>query len=159
MLAKSSRSSREPGRRDNLRCSVIRLELPASLTYRGVALQVVAATCETIAAEVKRLHRSDGIDFTEQVVSAVGEAFNNTVLHAYQGGTDGRVIIELEIGSNALLIRIIDSGASFDLGAVPDTELEGVRESGMGVFIMRAFMDEVAYEPGPPNVLSLRKLL
>jgi serine/threonine-protein kinase RsbW len=120
---------------------VISLQVPALLTYRDVAMRVVSAACKIFAADSKRLEPRE---FQEQVVSAVGEAFNNTVLHAYRGRSDGRVTIEVEPNGDA---------------AVPIPELEELPESGMGLFIIRSFMDEVVYRSGPPNVLSLRKCL
>jgi serine/threonine-protein kinase RsbW len=69
------------------------------------------------------------------------------------------VTIEVEPKADLLEIRIIDNGTSFDLAAVPTPELDDLPESGMGLFIIRSFMDDVAYRSGPPNVLYLRKCL
>jgi serine/threonine-protein kinase RsbW len=135
---------------------VISLQVPALLTYRDVAMRVVSASCKVFAADAKQLPPQQ---FQEQVVSAVGEAFNNTVLHAYRDRADGRVTIEIEPKGELLEIRIIDSGTSFDLSAVPTPHLDELPESGMGLFIIRSFMDDVAYRSGPPNILYLRKCL
>lgn len=135
---------------------MISLQVPALLTYRDVAMRVVSAACKIFAADSKRLEPKD---FQDQLVSAVGEAFNNTVLHAYRGRSDGRVTIEVEPKGETIEVRIIDTGTSFDLAAVPVPELDELPESGMGLFIIRSFMDDVVYRSGPPNVLSLRKCL
>lgn len=135
---------------------MIKLQVPAELTYRDVALRVVSASCKVFAG---RSAAVEPREFQDQVVSAVGEAFNNTVLHAYRGRPEGRVTIEVELLHEAVEIRIIDEGVAFDLSAVPTPELDELPESGMGLFIMRAFMDDVSYRPGPPNVLRLRKCL
>ena len=37
--------------------------------------------------------------------------------------------------------------------------LDALPESGLGLFIIRSFMDEVKYVPGSPNVLSMTKYL
>ncbi|MGZ3416649.1 MAG: ATP-binding protein [Polyangiales bacterium] len=133
---------------------MISLQVPALLTYRDVAMRVVSASCKIFAMQAKQPQ-----EFQDHVVSALGEAFNNTVIHAYRGRSDGRVTIEIEPQAEMLEIRIIDNGVSFDLSAVPTPELDDLPESGMGLFIIRSFMDEVAYRSGPPNVLSLRKRL
>jgi len=135
---------------------VISLQVPALLTYRDVAMRVVSASCKIFAQNLKS---TDPQKFQEEIVSAAGEAFNNTVLHAYRGRVDGRVTIEVEPKADLLEIRIIDNGTSFDLSAVPTPELDDLPESGMGLFIIRSFMDDVAYRSGPPNVLYLRKCL
>lgn len=133
---------------------MIKLQVPAKLTYRDVALRVISAGCKVFASRVDL-----PVEFQDQVVSAIGEAFNNTVLHAYRGRPEGKVTIEFDPQDKQLEIRIIDDGQSFDLSAVPTPELDELPESGMGLFIMRAFMDEVSYQAGPPNVLYLRKCL
>lgn len=135
---------------------MISLQVPALLTYRDVVLRVVSATCKIIAQD---LEVADWQRLQEEIVSALGEAFNNTVLHAYRGREDGRVTIEVEPKQRTLELRIIDQGTTFDLSAVPTPELAELPESGMGLFIMRAFMDDVAYQAGPPNILYLRKCL
>lgn len=119
-------------------------------------MRVVSAGCKIFASDSKRVTPQQ---FQEEVVSALGEAFNNTVFHAYRGRPDGRVTIEVEPQGDLLEVRIIDEGITFDLSAVPTPDLDELPESGMGLFIIRSFMDDVSYRSGPPNVLSLRKRL
>jgi serine/threonine-protein kinase RsbW len=125
------------------------------LTYRDVAMRVVSASCKIFAMDAKM----GAQPFQEQLVSAFGEAFNNTVLHAYEGRRDGRVTIEIERSDVTVEIRLIDDGESFDLEKVPTPELDELPESGMGLFIIRSFVDDVSYRAGPPNVLRLTKRL
>ncbi|HEX7598493.1 MAG TPA: ATP-binding protein, partial [Polyangia bacterium] len=54
-------------------------------------------------------------------------------------------------------ISMEDFGASFDPAAAPVPELDAMPESGLGIYIMRSFMDEVTYRAGRPNVLILSK--
>ena len=97
----------------------------------------------------------------ERVVSAFGEAFNNLALHGYKGMPDGRIEIEVsstvaEDGGGVLSIRLRDTGRVFgprEHLVPPDAE----PERGMGLFIIRSFIDEVDYEKGPPNVMILKK--
>jgi serine/threonine-protein kinase RsbW len=42
---------------------------------------------------------------------------------------------------------------------VAEPDLDALPESGLGLFIMRSFMDKVIYTAGAPNVLSLTKHL
>lgn len=93
-------------------------------------------------------------------VSAVSEAFNNIVIHGYRDREDlGTVRIEIELGQSAMTVRLVDFGASFDLTRVPIPDLARLPESGLGIFIIKSFMDSVLYEPGQPNVLILSKSL
>jgi serine/threonine-protein kinase RsbW len=100
-------------------------------------------------------------EFEAQVVSAFSEAFNNIVLHGYDGSAPGDIEVEIEPLPDGILIRIADTGTAFDPLDVPPPSLDRLPESGMGVFIIRSFMDAVQYVPGRPperrNVLSLFK--
>jgi anti-sigma regulatory factor (Ser/Thr protein kinase) len=61
--------------------------------------------------------------------------------------------------ADELVVELRDDGASFDLDAVPEPNLPNLPERGMGVFIIRACMDELTYVPGRPNVLRMHKRL
>jgi len=101
-------------------------------------------------------------NFDDKIVSAVGEAFNNIVLHGYSGSQCGEVDIEIEVQKDAVTIRLFDTGKEFDPLSKPEPDLDGLPESQLGVFIMRKFMDDVTYRKGvppSPNVLTLTKRL
>jgi serine/threonine-protein kinase RsbW len=128
---------------------VIHVRIPGSLRYRDLAVRAVAAASKLVGTGDR--------NFDDEVVSAFGEAFNNVAMHAYADRPPGDVEIEIEVGGDYLTIRVKDRGASFCVEDVPDPDLESLPESGMGIYIMRSFMDEVTYRPGDPNVLSMTK--
>jgi len=127
---------------------VIRLMVPSRLEYRDLAIRMVASACKLVPGSRGK--------FSIEVISAFGEALNNVVLHGYAPRT-GDIEIEVELGDDRLTIRLMDYGKSLDLAAVPTPDLESLPESGLGVFIMRSFMDDVSYHAGAPNVLSMTK--
>jgi serine/threonine-protein kinase RsbW len=132
------------------------VEAPGELAYRHVILRVAAAVCKVaMNSACGRRVPVDG--FADQVTSAVGEAFNNIALHSYHDRPSDIVRLRMTIEPGRLHLTIEDYGASFDplTARVPD--LESLPESGLGIFIMRSLMDEVAYQAGRPNVLSLSK--
>jgi serine/threonine-protein kinase RsbW len=137
---------------------VISLRVPATLPHREMAMGVVLSACR-VAAHVRDAAGLPPLEpgLGELVVSAVGEAFNNVVFHAYRGRSPGDVAIEIDITPRGLTVRVVDFGSAFDPTAVPEPELDGLPESGMGLFIMRRCMDAVRYVPGPPNALVLEK--
>ena len=63
-----------------------------TLDHRDVTLRAVSAACKLVT---RRPQGPTWNEFRMQVVSAVGEAFNNIVLHGYEGRDDG--VIEIEI--------------------------------------------------------------
>ena len=72
---------------------------------------------------------------------------------------DPRIKIEIDVTNDALTIRVMDYGKTFDFAAVPKPNLDELPESGLGLFIIHSCMDEVTYVPGSPNVLSMTKYI
>lgn len=135
---------------------MIILKVPGQLEYRELATRVVATAC--------KLARIGGADadvlpeeFTHEAVSAVGEAFNNVVLHGYEGLEPGEVVFEVATSDDRIEIVVKDEGHSFHPDDAPEPDLGMLPESGMGLFIIRAFVDELTYEPGKPNCLRMVK--
>ena len=127
----------------------IRADLPGTLQYRDLVVRLVTSASKLV----------EGADnlFRDQIVSAFSEAFNNIALHAYRGRGDGRVEVAIDYGLDFMTIRMVDSGKAFDPTQVVAPDLAALPESGMGLFIIRSFMDELSYRPGPPNMLSMTK--
>jgi serine/threonine-protein kinase RsbW len=140
--------------------SVIHLRVPGTLRYRDLAVRVVGAACKLVGTpeESSGPVRADN-RWDNEVVSAFGEAFNNAAIHSYDGHRPGDVEIEVDVQPTSITIRLLDYGHSFDLAQVPAPDLDTLPESGLGLFIIRSFMDEVNYIPGSPNVLSMTKFL
>jgi serine/threonine-protein kinase RsbW len=130
--------------------------VPGALKYRDLAIRAVAAACKLVGTNDEGVGRRKG-EFDDQVVSAFGEAFNNAAIHSYRNRAVGDVDIEIELHAAAITIRLLDYGESFNFSGVPAPDLDLMPESGLGLFIIRSFMDEVEYQPGAPNVLSMTK--
>jgi serine/threonine-protein kinase RsbW len=134
---------------------VIGLHVPGALAYRHIALRLVSTACKMA---VESDADAGPEEFEPEVVSAVGEAFNNIALHGYAGRVPEEVRIEVEWDRERLVVTMVDTGNTFDPASVAPPKLEEMPERGMGLFIMTSCMDEVDYQPGPPNVLRLVKL-
>lgn len=135
--------------------AVIRLQLRGILEHRDVALRAVSAACKLVTPDPEG---GAWNDFQIQVVSAVGEAFNNVVLHGYADQEVGTIELRIQTRRGRIQIELRDWGASFDPGAVPAPQLDELPESGLGLYIMQSFMD-IAYRPGRPNILTMVKRL
>jgi serine/threonine-protein kinase RsbW len=153
----------------------IRLSIPGALAYRDVAVRVVGTACRLLkpragtsdsppagAASGGESGRADfaNDEFAMQVVSAFGEAYNNVTIHGYADGPAAghaqRIDLLLRAEDDVLVVEMTDWGKTHDPAsyATPPDELP---ERGMGLFIMRSCMDEIAYVSGPPNTLILKK--
>ena len=143
----------------------IRMQLPGTLAYRDVAVRVVAEACRLVGNgdTPRTVDRTRAYDlsrpFEAAFVSAFAEIFNNIAIHAYGDGAAGLVELELTVDGDSLIVEIRDGGAPFDIAAVPAPALDALPEGGMGIHIARTMLDDVTYEPGPPNRWRLIKSL
>jgi anti-sigma regulatory factor (Ser/Thr protein kinase) len=134
--------------------ALIKIQMLGRLQHRDLVLRSVAAACKLVNPRVDTAWN----DFRTQVVTAVGEAFNNVVLHSYEGQDEGLVEIEIQTRPDHISIELRDWGESFDPDSVPLPDFESLPESGFGIFIIKTLM-EIQYTPGKPNVLTLSKSL
>lgn len=138
---------------------IVKLSVPGSVAFRGRVLDMVERVCRKAID-----HDFEPEVFVHQMVSAVGEAFNNIAIHAYNDTNRDEVEVEVCIDSTSVTATLRDFGIAFrprqpqslDMSRFGELELP---ESGMGMHIMRSFVDEVDYHPGSPNVLQLKKRL
>jgi serine/threonine-protein kinase RsbW len=131
------------------------MQMLGLLEHRDVALRAVSAACKLVT---ERPQQPEWNEFRMHVVSAVGEAFNNIVLHGYAGRDDGVIEMEIRTYPDHITVELRDYGQSFDLDAVAEPDFDCLPESGLGIFIIKAFMS-IRYRPGRPNVLTLSKSL
>jgi serine/threonine-protein kinase RsbW len=136
----------------------IKLSMLGRVQHRDIVLRAVAAACKLVRHNPNQSADAEWNDFRMQVVTAVSEAFNNIVLHAYAGRDDGIIEMNIRTGQNQISIELRDFGDSFDPSKIPEPDLDCLPESGLGMFIIRELMD-VEYRPGSPNVLILSKTL
>ena len=149
--------------------SPIRLTVPGTLHYRPLAVRVVAEAARLVSGSVQRdpedpLSHDVRDPFDTAVVSAFMEIYNNVAIHAYTKHSGaGSIEITLTPTGDQLIIEIKDTGKPFDIAAVTPlpTELdpEALPEGGMGIHIAKTMLDEMTYEPGPPNLWRLSKRL
>lgn len=150
---------------------MIRLTVPGTLRYRALVLRVIASSCRLVRFEEGKLQEASHVltleaDFDAQLVSAVGEAFNNIAIHGYRNREPGSVEVEVLPLKDRIEVCIADYGEAFDPTMTLPLQLSNdpdhLLESGMGLFIINSFSDGVSYRPGSPpdspNVLCLTKL-
>ena len=77
-----------------------------------------------------------------RIETAVVEAINNAVLHAYGGRTGGRVELAVHLSGGTLVVEVADRGPPFSPPPA-SAATPALSESGRGWPIMRAWMDEV----------------
>jgi serine/threonine-protein kinase RsbW len=114
-------------------------------------MEVVLETLiESIAlAEEVGVRFAAAAGFGEDDQYKIGLALHEGVMNAFQYGNQQRrerkIHVIFELLEEKLVIHVVDQGAGFRLEDVPDPrDDENVLEdSGRGVLLMKAFMDEV----------------
>jgi serine/threonine-protein kinase RsbW len=80
----------------------------------------------------------------EQISLAVHETTANAVIHGNQYSAAKKVFVAISVNEDAITIRIGDEGAGLDPETLPDPLApQGLlRQSGRGLYLSRALMDE-----------------
>ena len=92
--------------------------------------------------------------FSEEDVHKLGMAVREGMINAYNYGNrqDRRKKIHLavEFEPEKMVVHVLDEGGGFELHEVPDPLAEEnlLRTSGRGLFLMRAFMDDLIVRRG-----------
>jgi serine/threonine-protein kinase RsbW len=146
----------------------IRLTVPGTLRYRAIAVRVVAEAARLVSRSTQRdpedpLAHDVRDPFDTAVVSAFMEIFNNVAIHAYKRKGGGSIELSITPTDRELVIEVRDHGSPFDIDEVPplpsELDEDSLPEGGMGIHIAKTMLDEMTYEPGPPNLWRLRKRL
>jgi len=92
-----------------------------------------------------------GEEDLDRIGMSVRECMVNAVVHGNRYNSHKKVHLSLSRTPERLTVRIVDQGEGFNPDAVPDP-LEGdnlLRHSGRGIFLMKAFMDDLQVRLGP----------
>ena len=92
-------------------------------------------------------------DTVSHIAMAVREAAVNAVLHGNSYDKMKHITASFETTTDSLIIRIADQGSGLDPESLPDPLAPEniLRGSGRGIFLIRAFMDEVNFRQLHPG--------
>lgn len=92
-------------------------------------------------------------DTVPHIAMAVREAAVNAVLHGNAYDSNKSIKASFETKPDSLVIRIADQGPGLDPEKIPDPLAPEniLRGSGRGIFLIRAFMDEVNFRQLHPG--------
>ncbi len=110
----------------------ISLRIPCNTNYISIARTTAALIASKLDFDIESI---------EDIRIAVSEACNNAIQHSQQNNSYFEIEYILE--KNTFIARIIDSGKGYDENAYQEPDLKELNESGLGIFIMKALMDEV----------------
>jgi serine/threonine-protein kinase RsbW len=134
---------------------------------RTFALHVPSSTenLSMVRDFVKSIGIQAGMDEMEVATleMSVDEACANVIEHAYGSDATKEVSIRVKVDDEAVVIEVIDTGKGFDPASIKQSKLEDLiskkRDGGLGMRLMKSFMDEVHYEriQGVKNELKMVK--
>lgn len=141
----------------------VTLHLPCRYSYlRMIRQSVIDMSARAGMSEFK----------SAQLEMAVDEACANVIEHSYGGEANAMnnpnhpgLRINLMQCNDHIVIEIFDRGKGFDFDGQqvvdPDEYVSNERQRGLGMFIIRKFVDDVTYERGASsgNCLRLTKHL
>jgi serine/threonine-protein kinase RsbW len=92
-------------------------------------------------------------DTVSNIAMAVREAATNAVLHGNAYDPAKQITVSFETNADDLIIRIADQGPGLDPTSLPDPLAPEniLRGSGRGIFLIKAFMDEVHFRQLHPG--------
>ena len=129
---------------------------------KPVVLSLDSALESVDRAEEEVVRFAEEAGFSEEDLQKIGmavrESMVNAVLHGNQYDPAKKARLRAEIANGGLVVTVTDEGAGFDLGGVPDpsTEENLLRNSGRGIFLMRAFMDDLQVRRINPRGTEVR---
>ncbi len=99
-----------------------------------------------------------GEDELHQLSMAVRESMVNAVVHGNRYNARKKVHVSITKDPDRLTVVIADEGDGFDLSNLPDPLAEEnlLRQSGRGLLLIRAFMDEFQVQRGHPRGTEVR---
>ncbi len=106
-------------------------------------------------AEHLAIRAAEEAGFAEDDVHKIGMAVREGVVNAYNYGNcqdcQKKIQLTIELDGGKLVVHVVDEGCGFDLEDVADPLAEEnlLRTSGRGLFLMRAFMDDLVVRRGP----------
>jgi serine/threonine-protein kinase RsbW len=134
----------------------MRIVFSLSLPPDVESVPVVRSLVRSALVELKVEHAC-----VRDVALAVTEACANVISHA--GGTGHEYEVQVELDEASVHIRVIDTGDGFDPEKVEGGPVgdDAFAESGRGILLMRAMMDELEFLPAEEHgtIVHLRKAL
>jgi serine/threonine-protein kinase RsbW len=97
-----------------------------------------------------------------RIAMSVREAAANAVLHGNRFDPAKRVTVSFETTPSCLTIAVRDEGPGLDPATLPDPLAPEnlLKQSGRGIFLIRAFMDEVAFpDVSPGTEITMTKFV
>ena len=112
---------------------LLKFSVPGKPEYVSMVRMAVSCIANNAGIDVEAI---------EDIKVAVSEACTNALCHGTRQAGCYEVFCELEAGR--ISISVVDQAGGYDVNAYRAPELDCPREGGLGIYIIKALMDEVA---------------
>jgi serine/threonine-protein kinase RsbW len=120
-------------------------------------IQNYQVTIPSVLDEIKTVEllaekAADRMQFNEDekdsLAIAVTEAVNNAIIHGNKQDKNKKVFVEFVFEGKKIIVKVKDQGKGFNPNKLSDPIAPEnlLKESGRGIFILKALMDEVKFE-------------
>jgi serine/threonine-protein kinase RsbW len=79
---------------------------------------------------------------------AVTEACANSISHAFENGEPGTIRVVVSLSDDDVRVEVVDDGLGMEEQEIADFSPDELRESGMGLALIRALVDELEIGAG-----------
>ena len=134
---------------------IITLAVPRRTQHLSLVRKVVATSAREVGF---------GADEVDKIELAVDEAVSNAILYA-EPECPRQIVVQVQPGPARFVVVLKDGGPPFPFEEkgriVLDQQLRTSERGGLGIYIIRQFMDEVAYEysAADGNVITMTKVI
>jgi serine/threonine-protein kinase RsbW len=122
----------------------------STFTIKKAKLKHLAEIRRFVDSEVSALNVHPDIIYN--ILLSTSEAITNIILHGYNG-EEGLIEIEVKHEDESVAVYIRDEAPQFDPTQIPTPDLtlplEDRPVGGMGVHLIRQFMDRIIYRESP----------
>ncbi len=104
-----------------------------------------------ISIYLENILKSANIDkeIIEEISIAVDEAATNIIIHSYRNQPNGYIKLNIILEEKKITISLFDKGDTFEPDKIKTpvftTNIDTRKIGGLGIFLMKKFMDEVTF--------------
>ena len=132
----------------------VEVRLPSELGFEKVAMSTASGLAAMMGFSDERI---------EDLKTALAEACINAIEHGNKLDSSLTVGVILSTTDHELEVKVIDDGAgAARIPAIPDLDRKMLGEEearGMGMFLIRALVDEAEWHQGPPGKSFVRLVI
>jgi len=129
---------------------LLRLAFPSRpAELKGVRETIAAVLDETGCPEAA----------ARDCVLAIDEACQNIIRHAYGGGPDGEITLDVRRDGDSLIVLLRDFAETVDPREIRPRDLDEVRPGGLGTHLMQEIMDVVEFAPATDDGGNLLRMV